>query len=108
VSDFISYRENIDTTTSMVRLIFHINSAYVEFEREIIRDRVKAGIKAKRKKNNSKWGRGKLASAVQEKIQKLVLKSFYKNYRNRLKLVNKNSVEVFTKPCVTYLIGYLL
>jgi len=27
--DFISYKENIDTTTSMGRLIFHINSAYV-------------------------------------------------------------------------------
>lgn len=42
--DFISYKENIDTTTSMGRLIFHINSAYAEFER-IIRDRVIAGIK---------------------------------------------------------------
>src|SRR5437764_6257308 len=48
--DFISYKENIDTTTSMGRLIFHINSAYAEFEREIIRDRVIAGIKAKREK----------------------------------------------------------
>jgi DNA invertase Pin-like site-specific DNA recombinase len=28
--DFISYKENIDTTTSMGRLIFHINSAYAE------------------------------------------------------------------------------
>ena len=37
--DFISYKENIDTTTSMGRLIFHINSAYAEFEWEIIRDR---------------------------------------------------------------------
>lgn len=70
--DFISYKENIDTTTSMGRLIFHINSAYAEFEREIIRDRVKAGIKAKREKNNGKWGREKLALAVQEKIQGLI------------------------------------
>jgi len=28
----------------------HYNSAYAEFEREIIQDRVKAGIKAKREK----------------------------------------------------------
>jgi DNA invertase Pin-like site-specific DNA recombinase len=55
--DFISYKENIDTTTSMGRLIFHINSAYAEFEREIIRERVKAGIRAKREKNNNQWGR---------------------------------------------------
>lgn len=29
-------------------LIFNINSAYAEFERDIIRDMVKAGVKAKR------------------------------------------------------------
>jgi DNA invertase Pin-like site-specific DNA recombinase len=37
----------------MGRLIFHINSAYAEFEREIIRDRVIAGIKAKREKTGA-------------------------------------------------------
>src|SRR5947207_799253 len=68
--DFISYKENIDTTTSMGRLIFHINSAYAEFEREIIKDRVIAGIKAKREKTG-KWGRSTLAYEVREKIQEL-------------------------------------
>src|SRR5690242_19298414 len=51
--DFISYKENIDTTTSMGRLIFHINSAYAAFEREIIRDLVIAGIRAKRAKTGT-------------------------------------------------------
>ena len=69
--DFISYKENIDTTTSMGRLIFHINSAYAEFEREIIRDRVKAGIKAKREKTGT-WGRRKLDSDIQEQIKALI------------------------------------
>jgi DNA invertase Pin-like site-specific DNA recombinase len=68
--DFISYKENIDTTTSMGRLIFHINSAYAEFEREIICDRVIAGIKAKRAKTGT-WGRQRLATAVQERIHAL-------------------------------------
>jgi DNA invertase Pin-like site-specific DNA recombinase len=68
--DFISYKENIDTTTSMGRLIFHINSAYAEFEREIIKDRVIAGIKAKREKTGT-WGRSQLASEVRDKIQDL-------------------------------------
>ena len=45
--DFIFYKENIDTTISIGRLIFHINSAYAEFEREIIEDRVKASIETK-------------------------------------------------------------
>jgi DNA invertase Pin-like site-specific DNA recombinase len=69
--DFISYKENIDTTTSMGRLIFHINSAYAEFEREIIRDRVMAGIKAKREKTGT-WGRKVLASELQQKIKDLI------------------------------------
>jgi len=69
--DFISYKENIDTTTSMGRLIFHINSAYAEFERELIRDRVVTGIKAKREKTGT-WGRQSLDSDIQAKIQELV------------------------------------
>src|SRR3954452_10045607 len=69
--DFISYKENIDTTTSMGRLIFHINSAYAEFEREIIKDRVIAGIKAKREKTGT-WGRRALTGDTQGKIRDLV------------------------------------
>ncbi|HYT41847.1 MAG TPA: recombinase family protein [Methylomirabilota bacterium] len=69
--DFISYKENIDTTTSMGKLIFNINSAYAEFERDIIRDRVKAGIKAKREKTGI-WGRGKVADTIQTQIHELI------------------------------------
>jgi DNA invertase Pin-like site-specific DNA recombinase len=69
--DFISFKENIDTTTSMGRLIFHINSAYAEFEREIIKDRVIAGIKAKREKTGT-WGRKVLAGELQQQIKDLI------------------------------------
>ncbi len=68
--DFISYKENIDTTTSMGRLIFYINSAYAEFEREIIKDRVIAGIKAKREKTGI-WGRSKIPEELQKRIKSL-------------------------------------
>jgi DNA invertase Pin-like site-specific DNA recombinase len=70
--DFISYKENIDTTTSMGKLIFNINSAYAEFERDIIRDRVRAGVKAKREKTNGVWGRKEIASDIQMQIQELI------------------------------------
>ena len=70
--DFISYKESIDTTTSMGRLIFHINSAYAEFERELIRDRVLSGIRAKRAKTNNQWGRKALAQDVQESIHQMI------------------------------------
>jgi DNA invertase Pin-like site-specific DNA recombinase len=69
--NFISYSENLDTTTHMGKLIFHINSAYAEFEREIIRERVISGIRAKRSKNADEWGRPELSPEVQEKIKTL-------------------------------------
>ena len=46
--DFKSLTENIDTTTSGGKLVFHIFGALAEFEREIIRERTKAGLAAAR------------------------------------------------------------
>jgi DNA invertase Pin-like site-specific DNA recombinase len=43
---FKSLTENIDTTTSGGKLIFHIFGALAEFEREIIRERTQAGLHA--------------------------------------------------------------
>jgi len=45
---FKSIQENIDTTTNGGKLIFHIFGALAEFEREIIRERTKAGLTAAR------------------------------------------------------------
>jgi DNA invertase Pin-like site-specific DNA recombinase len=41
---FKSLQENIDTTTSGGKLIFHIFGALAEFEREVIRERTSAGL----------------------------------------------------------------
>lgn len=45
---FQSLQESIDTTTSGGKLIFHIFSALAEFERDVIRERTKAGLQAAR------------------------------------------------------------
>lgn len=45
---FKSLQESIDTTTPGGKLIFHIFASLAEFEREIIRERTKAGLKAAR------------------------------------------------------------
>ncbi len=45
---FKSLQESIDTTTSGGKLVFHIFGALAEFEREIIRERTKAGLQAAR------------------------------------------------------------
>jgi len=45
---FKSLQENIDTTTSGGKLVFHIFGALAEFEREIIRERTRAGLDSAR------------------------------------------------------------
>ena len=43
---FQSLTENIDTTSPTGKLIFHIFGSLAEFERGLIRERVKAGLEA--------------------------------------------------------------
>jgi DNA invertase Pin-like site-specific DNA recombinase len=45
---FKSLSEQIDTTTSGGKLVFHIFGALAEFERELIRERTRAGLAAAR------------------------------------------------------------
>src|ERR671937_1108019 len=45
---FKSLTENIDTTTSGGKLIFHVFGALAEFERDLIRERTQAGLLAAR------------------------------------------------------------
>ena len=45
---FVSLQESIDTTTSGGKLIFHVFGALAEFEREIIRERTRAGLRSAR------------------------------------------------------------
>src|SRR5205823_2858101 len=55
---FKSIQENIDTTTSGGKLVFHIFGALAEFERDIIRERTQAGLLAARARGR-KGGRPK-------------------------------------------------
>lgn len=45
---FRSLQEQIDTTTSGGKLIFHIFASLADFERDLIRDRTQAGLTAAR------------------------------------------------------------
>ncbi|OQR26322.1 hypothetical protein BWR59_31760, partial [Pseudomonas sp. Bc-h] len=42
--DFISYTQSIDTTTAMGRFFYNVIGSFSEFEREIIVERVNAGL----------------------------------------------------------------
>lgn len=57
---FVSLRDGIDTTTTTGRLLFTIVAAIAEFERNIIRERVRAGIENAKAKGKT-LGRPRVA-----------------------------------------------
>jgi DNA invertase Pin-like site-specific DNA recombinase len=64
---FKSLQENIDTTTSGGKLVFHIFGALAEFEREIIRERTQAGLVSARSRGKV-GGRPKTLSVKEVQI----------------------------------------
>lgn len=62
---FISATQDIDTTTPMGVLFFHVVGAFGEFERAMIVDRVKAGIANARRKG-VRLGRKRSSSSAEE------------------------------------------
>src|SRR3954453_19651659 len=63
---FRSLQEQIDTTTSGGKLIFHFFGALAEFERDLIRERTHAGLQAARARGRL-FGRPKVLSLQQVK-----------------------------------------
>src|SRR5260221_179988 len=81
---FKSITENIDTTTSGGKLIFHIFGALAESERDIIRERTQAGLQAAR-------ARGRLGGrpkALNTKKQ-LIAQALYNDKNNSIEEICK-------------------
>lgn len=70
-----SLNDFIDTTTSQGKLTFHLFAALAEFERDIISERTKAGLKAARARGR-KGGRPKGLSK-EAKNKSIIAKSLY-------------------------------
>jgi DNA invertase Pin-like site-specific DNA recombinase len=71
---FKSLQENMATTTSGGKLIFHIFGALAEFEREVIRERTNAGLQAARARGRL-GGRPTIQSRDPKKVA--LAKQFY-------------------------------
>lgn len=71
---FVSHQEQIDLATPTGKLMFHIIAAMAEFERELIRERVKAGVANARLKGK-RIGRKPVAPIEIEKVIELYKKN---------------------------------
>jgi DNA invertase Pin-like site-specific DNA recombinase len=72
--EFHSLTENINTTTPSGKLTFHIFAALAEFERDILRQRVNAGLKAARRRGRV-GGRPKALDEADLKKARALLRS---------------------------------
>jgi len=68
--DFVSYDNNLDTSTPTGKLVFHVIGAVAEFEKDIIKERVKAGLENARRKGK-KLGRPGVGDSVIETARAL-------------------------------------
>ena len=62
--DFISYQENIDTTTPQGELIFTVMASIAQFESALMSERVKAGM-ARAKAQGKRISRAPLPAGIQ-------------------------------------------
>jgi DNA invertase Pin-like site-specific DNA recombinase len=66
-------QQAIDTTTPMGKLVFQVTGAFAEFERTMIRQRIKAGLKRAVAQGET-LGRPKIARATERKVRKRLAK----------------------------------
>lgn len=70
-ASFVSLTEKIDTNTPGGRLVFHVLGAIAEFERDLIRERTRAGVKAAMKRGVRFGQEPKLSPKQVEQAQKM-------------------------------------
>ncbi len=68
--DFVSFQQQIDTTTPSGRLLYTITAGFAEYERSMIIERVKAGLR-RVKASGRHLGRPSLPQEVKERIREL-------------------------------------
>jgi DNA invertase Pin-like site-specific DNA recombinase len=93
---FRSITENIDTTSSGGKLVFHIFGALAEFERDIIRERTNAGLQAAR-------ARGRLGGRP-----KALNSSKRWQWHKPYMLTRATPLRTFAKPSISHAQPYIV
>ncbi len=96
---FKSLQENIDTTTSGGKFVFHVFASLAEFERDIIRERTKAGLSAARARGR-KGGRPKGVDERKKKAAIALKKDPERSVRDICDIVgiSRNTYYKYTSP----------
>ncbi len=79
---FKSLTEQIDTTTSGGKLIFHVFAALAEFERDVIRERTQAGLTAARARGRK--GGHPRAAALSDARKVAIAQALYDDKKNSI------------------------
>lgn len=88
----VSLQESINTQTAGGQLIFHLFGALAEFERNLIRERVSAGLESSRKRG-IKGGR---RYALPESKQELVAKTYHSQAYSMQEIADMFSISIPT------------
>ena len=88
---FVSLTEALDFTTPTGRALAGLLAVFAEFERDILRERIKAGIAQSRKKGKA-HGRPKTAAKKADEIKKLFEEGFNKSEIARKLKIGRTSV----------------
>lgn len=70
--DLYVHNQQIDTSTATGKLFFTVASAFMEFERDNIAERVKSGISNYRKKHGGNWVGGRKSNLTDQVAKQIV------------------------------------
>lgn len=96
---FVSLSEALDFTTPSGRAMAGMLAVFAEFEREILRDRVKAGI-AEARKRGTPHGRPATARAKAEEVHQLFAENFSKRKIAKRLGIGRSSVIRLLASCL--------
>jgi DNA invertase Pin-like site-specific DNA recombinase len=92
-----SISDAIDTNTAQGRLFFNISASFAEFERDLIRERTKAGLEAARARGRKGGRRQGMTKEAQQKA--MLAETYYKEGKMG---VNQIAVEIGVSKMTLY------